>query len=90
MNNHLEISIPNLATRLATDTELLQRAMDRMKIIADENNRLRKAITAVSTAPENDFNNVLANALELAATPLPYTLSDFLPALRCYPIKEAS
>lgn len=76
--------VPNPANagRPITDTELLQNAMDRMKIIADENSLLRKAITAVSNAPEEDFTEALANAVDIASGPLPYSLSDFLPALR--------
>lgn len=88
MSEHTETLVvefvpnPAAAGRLVTDTELLEKAMQRMKIIADENNRLRKAITAVSQASENGFNEALANAVEMAAEPVPYTLTDFLPALR--------
>jgi hypothetical protein len=76
--------VPNPAckNRPVSDTELLARAMDKMKVIADENHRLRQAITAVSSAPEQEFNTTLAAAIELAASPVPYTLADFLPTFR--------
>lgn len=80
---------PAAAGRVATDTELLQRAMDRMKVIADENHRLRQSIMALRHTSENEFKAALAAAIAQASAPLPYTLADFLPALRM-PVKEAS
>jgi hypothetical protein len=94
--NHAAMAIefvPNPACkhRPVTDTQLLQLAMDRMKVIADENHRLRTAITAVASANESDFNATLAAAIDLATGPLPYTLADFLPAFRqIHMSKEAS
>ena len=94
--NHAAMTIefvPNPACkhRQVTDTELLQKAMDRMTVIADENHRLRTAITAVRHASEEEFNTTLAAAIELAAAPVPYTLADFLPAFRQIHVsKEAS
>lgn len=93
VNEQPQAFVPNPACRgrLITDTELLDKAMDRMKVIADENHRLRTAITAVASANESDFNATLAVAIELAAAPLPYTLADFLPAFRqIHMSKEAS
>ncbi|MET4160519.1 hypothetical protein ABIE61_000333 [Marinobacterium sp. MBR-111] len=85
--------VPNPACkpRPITDTELLDKAMSKMKVIADENYRLRSAIKAVASANESNFNATLATAIELATAPVPYTLADFLPALR-HPrsIKEPS
>jgi hypothetical protein len=93
VNEQPQAFVPNPACRgrLITDTELLAKAIDRMKVIADENHRLRTAITAVRHASEEEFNATLAAAIELAAAPVPYTLADFLPAFRqIHASKEAS
>jgi hypothetical protein len=93
VNEQSQAFVPNPACRgrLITDTELLAKAMDRMKTIAEENDRLRAAITAVASANESDFNATLAAAIDVATGPLPYTLADFLPAFRQIHVsKEAS
>jgi hypothetical protein len=56
--------------------------MDTLKRVAEENHRLRQAITAVLAAPEDAFDEALAAAFEVAESPVPYSLTDFLPALR--------
>jgi len=84
MDQHVIIEfVPNPAAagRVMTDTELLQRAMDLAKAIADENHQLRKAILGIKST-DQEFSHALNSAIELASAPVPYCLADFFPALR--------